>query len=551
MKKFYLFAAGMMVAMSMTLSSCNDKKKEASLGGEEYEGQKVEDALLTPEQSKDRLMAVAKMVTGKFNTADQKAAINLADQLYEKYQNYDMNAFEDYYEQRYESFFEMPRYVKAVLAGAKTPASLDQTYLFGFVGESAIFEANERARAWEYRGKSNDNSLIMRCTDMGGTKCEAKMWGEGATHRYEYSWEASHWVTPKIYTSASNIVSMYGSGEYDGDWRSFYKDANGWYYIDWYDNDRKVYVSESDIEYIYGYDANYIDYTYNKQTQEWFYYDYENRYKVEDGLRTVQVDLPDKIFFTLKQGDTELIRVEFSQELVKHNHAYLTIYARVANLSWTADVKVNSTSASTAYMFKYGEETLLSVAASVPSYKLIDKADSQSYEEWIEQYEDRYDELLKQVGGIDAVVDIYGWVQLKAKIDNFGYLYRDIKKLDNGGYHTTDRADAESLVESINSHVKTGLYYGSDIKQASVVAKLARETENSPYSGDYYQESYEYYAEGVLYFQEDGTTYAFDEYFNRKPFTDLEYTLEDIANKYIKLSKYLYDEVGTVSFSDR
>jgi hypothetical protein len=96
------------------------------------------------------------------------------------------------------------------------------------------------------------------------------------------------------------------------------------------------------------------------------------------------------------------------------------------------------------------------------------------------------------------------------------------------------------------------MYYGSDIEQASVVAKLAQDTWYDYGYYDEYQQRWveekheEYYAEGVLYFKEDGTTYAFDEYFNRKPFTDLEYTLEDIANKYIRLSKYLYDEVGTV-----
>ena len=67
---------------------------------------------------------------------------------------------------------------------------------------------------------------------------------------------------------------------------------------------------------------------------------------------------------------------------------------------------------------------------------------------------------------------------------------------------------------------------------------------------DYYtgqqQEYYRYFPEGVLYFPEDKTTYGFDQYFDRKPFTDLQYTVEDLANKYIQLSKYLYDEVGTV-----
>ena len=463
MKKFYLLAAGMMVAMSMMLSSCNDKKKNEVLGNDTYVGQKTEETKLTPDQSKERLMHVAKLVTGKFNTADQKAAVNLADQLYDKYQDYDMSAFENHYENRYDVLFAIPRYVVGVARGARVPTAVDHTYIFNFANESAIFEANDRTLSWEYKGPSPDNSMILRCTDAGGRRCEAKVWGEGATHRYQYSWE-------------------------------------------------------------------------------------------DEGTRTAIGDIPEKVIFSFKQGDNEIIRAEFGLELVKNDHAYLSINARIANLSWIADVKVNSTNGSAAYIFKYGDEKLFSVAANLPSYQLIDKADNQSYEDWIDQYGDNYNTLLRQVGGVDALVDIYGWVQLKVNIDNFGYLYRDVKKLDNGGFFTRDATDARKLVESINSHMDAGLYYGSDIKQASIIAKLAREKRQDYDYYDYnqgrwiYNEYDEYYAEGVMYFENDGTTYAFDQYFDRKPFTDLEYTLEDIANKYIKLSRYLYDEVGEVEF---
>ena len=553
MKKYFLFATCMMVALSMSLNSCNDQKKNDP-SDESFDGQKTENSLLTPEQSMERLMHVANTVTGKFNTADQKAAINLADGLYGKYQNYDRSAFEDRYEHRYDALFAMPKYAKAVLAGVQTPTAIDQTYLFGFVGESAVFEANERSHAWEYKGTAPDNSLILRCTDLGGTTCEAKMWGEGATHRYQYSWEESHWETPKINVSSNNIYEKYGSGYYNGEWRSFSQDPKGrWFYYDWNNGDQEVYVDESDIESIYGYDNDNRYCYYDKQTKQWYYNDYENGYEVYDGKRTAMVDFPDKVIFTLKQGGNEVIRVELKQELVEHNHVYISVNARVANLSWIADVKINSTSGSAAYTFKYGDENLISVAANLPSYELIDKNDNQSFEDWIEQYEDRYDYLLKQVKGVDAFVDINGWVQLKAEIDNFGYLYRDINKLEDGGYHTRNREDAEALVAAIDAHMKTGIYYGSDIKQASVIPHLARERQYGGYWDNTYdkwvdQEYDEYFAEGVLYFPQNGTTYAFDEYFNRKPFTDLEYTIEDIANKYIQLSRYLYDEVGEVAF---
>ena len=82
----------------------------------------------------------------------------------------------------------------------------------------------------------------------------------------------------------------------------------------------------------------------------------------------------------------------------------------------------------------------------------------------------------------------------------------------------------------INERQTNGIYYNSDTKQAELRAQTT-------YDG------YGYYPEMVLYFPQDGTTYAVDLYFDRAPFTDLQYTVEDLVNAYIRLSYWLYDEV--------
>ena len=454
MKKYFLLAAAMMTALTMSLSSCGDKNKADDTQEQQNSGagNKVEDGLLTPDQSKDKLMSVAKMFAGKFKTADQKAVAQLADNLYGKYESYDLGEFEDHYKDRYDALFAAQRYTSNVLNGRATP--LDRSYVFSFSGESAIFEADDATRSWVYKGKASDNSLILRCKDNSGQQVEAKIWGEGEEHHLEYSW-------------------------------------------------------------------------------------------TEEGtVHTAKGELPAKVCFTLKQGNTEHIRVEFTQEMLKNNHAFLATNVRIANLNWNADVKVYSDHASCAFKFVCGSETLLSAAADLPSFRLIDKKDSQTYEQWIEEYGDRYEEILKSIGAADAAIDILGWVQLKAKIDNFGYLYRDALKYK---FESRDRSEIAGMVESINSHVSTGIYYGSDIKQAQVIAQLGRDRSYEYYDG-VERESYWYSPEGVLYFPQDKTTYAFDQYFNRKPFTDLQYTVEDLVNKYIKLSQYLYDEVGSVEF---
>ena len=496
---------------------------------------------LTPEETKEYLMSVAKKMVNQFNTADQKAVIELADALYQKYRRYDWDAFEEYGEERYEPFFRMPRSMNAIIRGEASPAELDKTWIIGFKEESAIFEADEATHSWKYVGPSSDNSLIMRCKDQNGVMCEAKCWGEGQTHEYEYTWEKYHWVAPKIYASESISFSDYnGWGYYDGDWRSFYMDNSGsWYYYD-SSTDEYIYVSMSDIETIEAYGSDGRWYYYDKETRKWYYNDWENDYKVSDGKRTIKVKLPDKVFFTFKQGSNELIRCEFSQEMQKNDHAYFSMYAKLANLSWTVDAKVNSTHGSGAFAFKYGNQPFLSVAVELPMYELIGKEDGQTYEDWIEEYGDRYDELFKKIGEGDAIVDLFGEVQLKAHVNHFGYAYRDYMKWDED--ENWENRHSKKIVQQFcsifNDNSTNGIYFNSDVKQAELRV-IAAYDEIDEY----------YYAEPVLYFPADGTSYGFEQYFNRKPFTDLQYMVEDLINAYIQTSPSLFDEVGTVDIT--
>jgi hypothetical protein len=88
-----------------------------------------------------------------------------------------------------------------------------------------------------------------------------------------------------------------------------------------------------------------------------------------------------------------------------------------------------------------------------------------------------------------------------------------------------------------NENSTNGIYFNSDVKQAELRVIAA------------YDEIEEWYnPEPVLFFPSDGTSYGFEQYFNRKPFTDLQYMLEDIINAYIQTSQSLFDEVGTVEF---
>lgn len=558
MKKQFLFAA-VFVALTISFSACDQAMNGGGNGdngnGGGGGGTGTE---LTPEQTKDKLMNIANGVLNTFNTEDQKAAIRLFDGLYDKYQNYSYDGFEEHYEHRYDEIFRLPQYAKGVLAGTKRSTQIDGAYTFSFAGESAIWEADDANRTWVYKGKASDNSVIFRAKDKNGVMCEAKAWGEGNEKSYSYTWEEKHWEYPKNYVNENALTYGYATGYYNGQYHEFYVNQGlGWYYSDYSSNYSNYYVTYGAIDgaslsyaecYING---NYWSCYYDGYG--FYYNDYNNGHEVVDGTRTVTGVLPASIHFSFKQADNEIIRIDFTQEMIKNNHAYFTVDARVVNIRWNADFKINSTNGSFATAFYYGNQSLFSAIAHLPSYKLIDKQDDQTYERWIEEYEERYDELLRKIGSADGMVDINGQAQYRLNVSNFGYAYRDIKKLDDQGVPTNTQDGAQRYCNAINEAQENGLYFNSDVKQADIRMKVMAEERTGwnydPNTGQETPYTYtSYFMEPVLYFPSDRTTYAFEEYFDRKPFTDLQYSLEDLANAYIRLSDWLYGEVGEIHF---
>ena len=562
MKKHFLFGTALL-AILFSFAACDDLMSGNKPGSDDEEGGggggSSTEKSLTPEQTKDKMYGIATGITDKFNTDDQREAIQCFDGLYGKYENYDFASFEDHYEDRFEEFFRMPRLLIQAVEGEVRASDIDRVMNFSFAEESCIWEADEQNRTWVYKGKATDNSVILRAKDKNGVWCEAKAWGEGSTHTYGYTWEEYHWVYPSMYLSESNISSGYIYSYINGQYRDLSWDSSSqlWYYYD-YNYGYNRYVSTADAmqnySYFNVYDYNgYNYYNYDYSRGQFYREDYESRYKVSDGTRTINGEVPAKIFFTFKRGETELIRFELDQEMQKNHHAYITVDAKLINLRWTADFKINSTTGSFATAFYYGDDCLISGIAHLPSYKLIEKQDGQSYEDWIESYGERYDELLRKIGAADGMADIHGQMQIKLNVENFGYVYRDIVKLDEQGVRDNTQEGAKKYCDVINEAQKNGIYFNSDVKQAEirVIPNSYESTswEYDPQTGDYIPREVTYYeVEPVLYFPSDKTTYGFEQYFDRKPFTNLQYTIEDLANAYIHLSNFLYNETGEIHF---
>ena len=442
MKKHFLFFASLAVVAMMSFTSCEQKGKSS---GKDDEGGNTPAATgevinekLSPEDNKEHLMKIAKQLIGKFNTADQKAAIKMADDLVQKYQEYSWTGVENYFENKYEPIFSMPRYAADVAAGRKSPASFMETvYTFSFANDKAIFEADDNERRWVYAGTPTEDCVILRCTDSNGKKCEAKVWGEGTTKTAEFTYE--------------------------------------------------------------------------------------------DG-RTWKGVLPSKVIFTLKQGNSEYVRVTVEQDvdINKLNRVHFDATVKVCNIQWITNVNMDPTSGSCAYKILYGNDELISAMFNLPSYQLIAKESYQDYEDWINQYSSQYEYLISQIGSADAIVDVLRSVQVKVNVNNFGTAYEQFKQLD----YYSGVAREQALCNLINDNQTNGVYYNSETKQAEVQMTMSQD-----YYGDYY-------AEPVLYFMQDGSTYAFEQYFDNAFYSELMQMVEDLANAYIKISDLLYNAVG-------
>lgn len=449
MKKYFLSFATLVVVAMLGLTACennpNNRRDKDDDGDGTGNNKEVITTELSPEDNKEKLMKIAKSLLGKFNTADQKATIEMADDLYNKYEHYSWEDLGDYFENKYEPIFALPRYAANVAAGRKSPAYILSSvpYTFSFANDKAIFEANESTHSWEYKGVPNEDCVILRCTDSKGKKCEAKVWSSGSTKTISYTYEDS------------------------------------------------------------------------ERHEE----------------HTISGVMPEKVYFTLTQDQKEHIRFELTQNIdeKKLNDVAIAVTAKVSNLKWTMDVNFHPTNGSCAYAIFYGNDKLISAAVNLPSYQLIAKGNSQSYEDWINEYSNRYEELIRNIGSADAIVDVMESVQIKGKITNFGNAYDEFMYIDNNLYgNERDQAYCNLM----NNYLENGLYYNSDTKQAEVRMQMT-------------QDNYEgYYMEPVLYFEEDHSTYAFEQYFDRNFYSELMQMAEDLINKYIRLSDRLYNEIG-------
>ena len=547
MKKNPFIISLLCLAVSFSLIGCDGFMSPNGDGedGENNENQNKE--LLSPDEQKNFLVEVGEELINSFNPADQKVATDLADDLYHKYQDYDWNSIENEFEGEWEEFFS---------AEFDAFFGMPKRAIEVFNGKKNVqdleilLSLSKFGRVIELDDKtqtvkitkSNDSSITAKFSDSKGVACEAKVWGEGNEIEASYTYEDYHWDYPLIWNE---------------DWGEYYPD-------------------------------------------------YSNGERVSDGIRTIKVEVPTTIKMHLKHGDNSLVSMNFTWDSNLKDYVNTSFDMQIINLRLQEESKITTTEATAVVAFSCGEKNLITIAASLPKYKLIgwdggNDITKEEGENWIDEYEDKYASLLGKVGKGEASINILGKVLIKgtctdgaALVDayfnwndkystdwetywekyerTFNFSYSDGGT--STGYYTAWWEEPRYTLEAckehcdfLNKYTSFKIYYNnSSIVQAQI--KLSTYEDNGTediagwlrYENEHYY-GYEYYTnlpkpvpytcynvEPVMYFPQDKTSTAVITYFKSSKFLGLVDLVEDLANSYIALDENNILGLGKVDF---
>lgn len=409
MKKNHLFWA-LAMCTSVCLSSCDETKNP---DGGLIEEPKDEMELLSPDAQKDLLVEVGEELLNTFNPEDQRAAVELADELYYKYKRYDWDQiyedfeeeFEDIYSREFDSFFSLPRRLAGAITDKQSVSLENMEILLTLSKFGYVIEFDDKTESVKMT-KTDDASITVKFSDADGTKCEAKVWGEGKEIEGSYTYEDGHW--------------------------------------DW------------------GYDeyGNYYD-------NGW----------VVDGKRTIRVKVPTTIKMHLKHGNEALISFTFNWDSNLEDYVNTSMNLQVINLKFSEETKVSTTTASAVCSFSYGNKPLIAAAANLPKYELISWEGGKDItveegEEWLEEYDDKYASLLGKIGAGEAKVDILGKIQIKGGITDGAALVDAYYNWGDTRY--SDRLkECEALCNFMNKYIYLSIYYNNTTTEQ---AKLLMDT---------------------------------------------------------------------------
>ncbi len=242
-------------------------------------------------------------------------------------------------------------------------------------------------------------------------------------------------------------------------------------------------------------------------------------WKGDESTEAWEIVVPEKVTFSFKADGKEMAAATVNVDAKLNDHVKVSEDISVANLKWSSKANITMSKGDFTANLKCGSNEILDINVSLPKYELISKADSKTWEQWLNMYERDYDYLMQSVGEVAAEVNIIKQVQLKGKVSDFGAFYKEYSRIDDEYWGEKRR---RQLLYAFDDYVLIGMYYSSNTMQAHLTGELI-----------------DGYIEPVIFFEKDKTSYAIEDFFSRGRFRSVYTQLEDLINSYIRLFRYL------------
>lgn len=435
--------------------------------------------VMTPDEQKTYLVQVGKEFINTFNPDDQRDVANLAEGLYRKYESWDWEVIGEQMEDEFNKM-DAQGFFRAPMHIAAVAT-----------GDATTVDVKEFFISFAVAGRLfefDDKTQTMKVSETKDGSIIARFKDEKGTNC-----ELKVWGEGKTTTMSYTYEEYHWEYEYDED---------GWI------------IGEE---------------------------------RISDGTRVIKAEVPAEIHMYFKQGTTTIMAVEFNWESNIKDYFNHSLSAKVTNITWNQEAKVSTTNASAAFSLMYNDTKLVVGAVNVPRYDLIawdggQDVTEEEGENWIEQYDEKYETILGSIGTGEGVIDILGKVRGKMSMKDGAGFYDAMKKWGDTHY-ATDLEDETAYCKAYNDYIYVGLYYGGDTEQAQVKMQPTFD-----YTDDNGEDRY--YSVPVLYFPKDGTTYEVTTFFESSKFNIIVDMAEDLVNAYKDLdSDHLLFDEGRIEFN--
>lgn len=484
--------------------------------------------LFSPDEQKTLLVEVGEQLLASFNPADQKKAVELADDLYYKYKNYDWDAigeefdeeWSDIYSAELESFFGMPKRVIDAINGKRKASLQDLEILLTLSKFGRLIEFDDKSKTVKIT-QTNESTITAKFSDSNDVACQLKVWGEGKEIEGSYTYEDYHWENGygkrTIRVKIPTTIKMY-----------------------------LKHGSSTLVSYTFKWDSNLNDYINTSLEMQVINLGFQEQTKVSTteasavfsftcnnkNIITAAVSLPKYKLFPW-EGGSDVTEEDGINWLEEYEDKYKSLLGKVG----TGEVKVDI----------LGKVQLK--GGMTDGAALVD-----AYYNWDNKYNNYNWEDYKRTYTYTYVYEYWDWWYDEYGNYHDGYKTEYIdEESDYSAWWETPRytlAAKQEQCNFLNKYAYLSVYYNNTTTEQ---AKLLMDTyeENSTYDpvewmrydSDYTNLPnpipYTYYEiEPVMYFPYDDTQIAVMTYFNSSKFLGIIDLVEELANSYIALDKH-------------